>query len=480
MIGIFKKASIAIQALCIISCGTAGDSGSTDSLGSGEQVVGSISSQSGSQAEMQGWVVVLLDKATEAARVAEVNSAGLFTFSYVDLDATYTLVLISPSYIVSSVLSIPGKNPNTVRQYFKIVGNTLPRLIHKGPIITLQNEIGVTVEKDLATDVNGDLIPDGIANVIGIELTNSSSIVKPKTFSKFDLVNQTSTADFDNDGIKNVDDPDIDGDGLANVFDADDDGDQTYDVFDQDSDGDAIIDVGQQEHDLFFPVGVEWISVKFEMVPSSGGSFTSSLTFFTQLRKSDSMPKAVSIRGAPYLLSDALVNELSPDGEPVPTAWNRLLADDGKSEDSGEGDLLFAKKVILKGSKTPAFHQVVFFQLIYGSGDNIWTLEFPYTFAPLKPKGITTSYSKLSRTIKLSGNPFGDIQDFIWTASVFDPDNIKIYTSPPTTGTTRSIKIPENIFEDDLKYTYKVTAQVLDRVPGYVNYTIDSEEAALE
>ena len=39
-------------------------------------LVGSITSQTGNQADMAGWVIVLLDKETDIARVAEISSAG--------------------------------------------------------------------------------------------------------------------------------------------------------------------------------------------------------------------------------------------------------------------------------------------------------------------------------------------------------------------------------------------------------------------
>jgi hypothetical protein len=480
-IHLLAKISIFVSALFMISCGSAGVSSSSGgALAGGSTVIGSIASQSRNQSEMEGWVLVLLDKKTEIARVSEIGAAGLFSFPHVDKSATYTLVLISPSYVVSAVLAPPGAIANTVQQYFKITDSTLPRLIQKGPIITLQSDEGISLTKDLAADVNGDMIPDGIANVIGIELTDDDP--------SFGLTQSISTADIDTDGIRNIDDPDIDGDGLANVFDSEDDGDQIYDVFDPDSDGDAILDVNQQTHDLYFPIGVEWVSVKYEMIPTTSGSFTSTLTFYTKLRKSETMPGSVSILGAPYLLSGATVDELSPvaegeegAGERISSAWNKLLADDGTSEDGGKNDLLFAKKVNLEGVKTPAFHQVVFIRLGYGSGSNQWFMDFPYTFAPITPKAITATYSKLSSVVQLSGNPFGDIQDFVWIVNIYHPEKGKIYTSESTSGSTRTIKIPDNILEEsDTTYTYKVTAQVLDRVPGYVNYTIDSVEADLK
>jgi hypothetical protein len=458
------------------ACGNAGTSPTSASdLGPVTTVRGSIASQSGNQADMQGWVVVLLEKDTEVCRVGEVDSAGLFTFKGVSSSKIYTIVLLSPTYSVSAVLSHPGLAANTVRQYFKITSQTLPRLIQKGPIITLQSEAGLEMQKDAGTDVNADGIPDGIANVIGIEL-NSDQVATEGVLPDFALTAAPkSTVDYDKDGVRNIVDPDIDGDGLPNSFDSDDDGDAILDIFDQDSDGDVIADSLQTDNDLYFPQGVEWIMVKFEMTPQDDGTFKSTLTFFTKVRSDGQLPSAVQVRGAPYLLAGANVEAIGEDGEVVEQAWDRRLLDDGKSEDAAGDDFLFARKILLPAGKVPSFHQVVFFQLIFGTGDNQWFMEFPYTFAPVTPKSIKSTYEKFSGQINLSGNPFGDIQDFLWTANVYDTESgLKIYTTEANFGSVRAVALPANVLESGKTYTYDVTAQVLDRVPGYVAYTINS------
>ena len=459
-----------------VACGNAGIAQkSSTALGPVVAVRGSIASQSGNQSDMQGWVVALVEKGTEISRVAEVDSAGLFTFKGASPTKVYTIVLLSPTYIVSAVLSHPGLAVNTVRQYFTITSSTLPRLIHKGPIVTLQSELGIQIQKDSATDVNGDGIPDGIANVIGIELTAAEDAVDASQRDFSLLAAPKSTSDYDKDGIRNIVDPDIDGDGLANGFDSDDDGDAILDIFDQDSDGDVIADSLQTDNDLYFPEGVEWIMAKFEMTPEDKGTFRSTLTFFTKIRSDGPLPTAVQVRGAPHLLAGANVEAKDADGAIVEQAWDRLLLDDGQSEDGAGDDFLFARKIVLPAGKVPSFHQVAFFQLAFGTGDDQWFMEFPYTFAPVTPKAIKSTYEKFSGQINLSGNPFGDIQDFLWTASVFDAETgLKIYTTEANFGSVRAVALPTNILEDGKKYTYDVTAQVLDRVPGFVAYTINS------
>jgi hypothetical protein len=465
----------------LLACGNSGESPtSSNALPAVVTVRGSIASESGNQSDMQGWIVVLVDKATEACIVSEVDAAGLYTLKGVTASKTYTLVLLSPTYVVSAVLSHPGLVTNTVRQYFAITAATLPRLIHKGPIVTLQSEVGVTIQKDAATDLNGDGIPDGIANVIGIELSGARMLTGGPLGGFALTAAPKSTTDYDKDGLRNVVDPDIDGDGLPNGFDSDDDGDGLYDIFDQDSDGDVIADSLQTDNDLYFPLGLEWLMTKFEMTPNDDDTFKSTLTFFAKVRGDGPLPSAVQVRG-PIDLVTANIEAVSEDGSIIEQAWDKLLLDDGASEDAAADDLLFARKIVLPESKLPAFHQVTFVQLAYGSGDDQWFLEFPYTFAPVTPKAIKSTYQKFSGQISLTGNPFGDIQDFMWRANVYDAETgLKVYTTEAKFGTDRAVTLPTDRLEVGKTYQYDVTAQVLDRVPGYVAYSINSPRQDLE
>lgn len=472
----------------LVSCGQAGDSGSSSSSPM-KDILGSVTSQTGSQADMQGWVVILQDKNSNISRVAEVDAAGIFKLKSVPTNGTYTIAMTSPSYVMASVLSYPSTTPNTIRQYFKINSSIIPRLIYKGPIVTVENEQGITMQKDLATDEDADGIPDGS---VSLSLTGRSfeSLVDLDTDAFNLLPNNSVTdegafllasgADIDIDGIPNVLDPDIDGDGISNIFDPDDDGDAILDVFDADSDGDLVADATEETTDVYFPEGLKWINVKFDMTPKDDGTYKTTLTFMTELRNEGRMPTTVQIRGAPSLLNAANVETIDADGNAATQAWDRRLFDDGMSEDGSAGDLKFGRKVVLDSGKVPTYHQVVFFQLVYGSGESAWAKEYAYTFPPLTPKAITPKYDSITGTISLSGNPFGDIQDFVWAAAVFSSDGQMVYSTPAIVGTSRSYKIPANVLEDGSTYTYKVTAQVLDRVPGYASYTIHSKVLDLE
>lgn len=68
-------------ALCFSSsCGNPGEEIGGDFLGSFSNVSGSITSQSGSQEEMAGWVVALIEKDSQIAKLAEIDTSGSFNF----------------------------------------------------------------------------------------------------------------------------------------------------------------------------------------------------------------------------------------------------------------------------------------------------------------------------------------------------------------------------------------------------------------
>jgi hypothetical protein len=69
-------------------------------------VRGSILGVFGGQAQMAGWVLAAVERDTGVARVAEVDGNGIFVFQKVNTSIAHTLVLLSPNYIVTSVLSM--------------------------------------------------------------------------------------------------------------------------------------------------------------------------------------------------------------------------------------------------------------------------------------------------------------------------------------------------------------------------------------
>ena len=261
------------------SCGRAGDSAAPEADGPipsrRADIVGSISSQAGGQSQMAGWVIVLVERDSEVARVAEVDSAGLYVLRSVNLNAAHTIILCSPDYIVQSVLALPSTVDKTVRQFFRIGAKTLPRLIHKGPILQMQSTDGLTVHKDTALDADGNGVPDG-ASSIGLSLTR---LGLRGTWGL--AAEPTTTTDLDIDGTPNSSDIDIDNDGIINIIDNDDDGDAIPDISDLDANGDLVLDSQQKLGDAYFPSGIEFFTVQFESSPQTDGTTKSTLKFIT-------------------------------------------------------------------------------------------------------------------------------------------------------------------------------------------------------
>jgi hypothetical protein len=240
--------------------------------------------------------------------------------------------------------------------------------------------------------------------------------------------------------------------------------------------------LGTSNLDGFFSDGVEFVAVQYNYRPNDKtGTYETTLTFTTKVR-SEVTPDAVQIRGAPSLINGATYDSVGDDRVAVSAAWNRLLADDGKSEDGNPNDRIFAKKVKLANAKSPRAYEMVFFDLVFGTGPSAWAMEFPYIFPPLTPAKIGAQYEPAAKLVRLTGYPFGSkVEDFIWTVNICTADSGKVmYQSDPIPGTTRQFTIPSNILDPSASYKYYVIAQTLDKVPGYPAYTVQSPKQTLK
>ncbi len=474
-------------ALTLAGCGNAGDKDSVKCVlcGSYSDIRGAIANQDGSQAQvLSGWVVAAIERSTMIARVAEVDASGLFTLGHVKTTEPLTLALFTSDYILQAVLSMPSPAPSSIRQFFRLKTTELPKLINKGPIITFQSSNGIEIAKDLASDQNGDGIPDGAVSIgakgLGLGL-NPAFDLSGLTGLRLAGGQSDSAQDLDVDGIPNELDPDIDGDGIINILDPDDNGNGQLDVFDPDANGDYQPDnaPGQEDTDQFFKIGVEWISAQFALKPLADGTNETSLTFRTKVRD-DVTPLAVQIRGAPSLLNNSYFIGHADDNTEIHTAFNRLLGDDGLSDDGAAGDRVFAKKVILDQAKAPRAQEAIFFQLVFGTKEKPWFMEFPYVFPALKPAAITAQYDANTKTALLVGNPFGEYQSFLWTVHVYGADGKTIWNSQAIPGDKRQFGVQENIFALGATYTFDVSAQVQDKIPGNPAYVIYSKKYPLQ
>jgi len=476
----------ALIAVVLSACGTAGtsDSASCGICGESSDLRGSITSQFGSAAQMKGWVVVMVERLTGVARVAEVDNAGLYSLKNVKSSIPQTVVLLSPDYIVQSVLSIPPKTQTpAIRQYFKIESSIIPQLIHKGPIVQFQEIAGISVTDDLAADADSDGIPDGSPgeSIALWNLQNNSNDIDLDGYGGFNLMQ--SAVDRDLDGIPNYLDPDINGNGIANIFDSDNDGDGTRDVFDGDADDDLVNDETVARGDQFFDEGLDYVAVQYQKKPKAGGTgFDVMLTFTTRV-KGNVNPSAVVIRGAPTLLKSALLQTTDGEGQSAEIAWNNLLLDDGLSQDKQPGDRIYGAQVKLANGIAPRHHEVLFFQLMFGTNDsNRWAMEFPFTFPDITPGTVTASYASNTVTLLSLGaaGPFGDIENFKWAVNLYDAEGVAQWSSEATDGTVSSIIIPSNQMEAGSDYTYEVVAQVLAKVQGIPAYTIYSNPGTIK
>ena len=259
------------------SCGNPGEEIGGSSLGSFQDVSGSITSQSGSQEEMAGWVVALIEKDSQIARLAEIDATGSFSFSHVFVGLEHTIALLSPSLILRAVLAHPAEDGVSVRQYFKFTSRaSIPRLIHKGLVLNWQETSNIQVTGQSVPDIDADGIPEGVLRAL--------------TASETSL--HLSSQDTDVDGTPNSKDADIDGDGLINLLDHNVDGDLNangtplYNEFDTDSNGDLVPDLQQSQSSSYFQRGADWVILKYDMIPSTTNpaEYTRQLTFVVKVK----------------------------------------------------------------------------------------------------------------------------------------------------------------------------------------------------
>ena len=472
-----KIYSMIIAGCSLVSCskhssssgdGTNGTSARTgnDFWASRADVTGSLTSQSGNQSALQNWVVALIEQDTNIGRVAMADGTGTLKFSKVSSAAIHTAILLSPDFLVQAVMSLPSPTAKTIRQFFSLGTNVLPPLIQQGSIITMSNTDTISITNDFATDSGGTGTPDGTAAFSLVD--ESSDIPYVKSVA---LDGTSSSASSPKNSAA-----EIDGDGLINVIDADMDGDGTLDVFDTDANGNGVTDSQERISSQHFKPGLEYISAQWDNVPdSTGTTLTSTIKFVAKVRTGVTA-SAVKVRGA----STFFKNSTYTGNDGSTGTWDFTLADDGNSSDGASGDGLYARKVTLASGIAPRKNQIIFIQLVIGTGTDQWTAEYPYMFPPLTAALITASYDSSTRNITLSGDPFGaTYQGFGWLADVYNSDGTRIYESPTTTGSNRTLTLPANILQSGQTYTYEVIAQTQDKVPGYPNATVHTTKGTI-
>ena len=427
-----------------------GGGASASFSGNQKNVSGTITSQSGTPAQMKGWIMALMERDLGFGRVSEVDASGILKWGNLNLDASHTAVLLSPDFLIQAVVALPSTKVNTVKQYFTVAGAVIPQLVQKGSSLSFQTTNGITIQDYYATDTDADGNPDGVGS-LGLSLTGDS----------LDL----ASVDTDKDGMSNDSDTDLDGDGVLNVFDGDDDGDGVLDVFDTDANGNGVADNVETVNDAYFALGIEYFAVRHEKTATG-----TTLQFAAKVRDGVK-PIDLKIRSAKSLTASATT--IATDG--TSAAWDGTLIDDGTGYDGSSGDLLYGRKILLASGKAPRVNQVVFLQMTIGTGEAAFTVEYPWTFPSLTLAAITSTYVTTTRVVTLEGNPFGvDNQSFFWSISLTNASGVKVYESSAVSGGTRTLTIPSNVLESGVTYTYEAVAQSLEKVPGIPSISVRS------
>ncbi|MGE0174518.1 MAG: hypothetical protein AB7T49_17110 [Oligoflexales bacterium] len=448
-------------ALSVGACSKPSDDSGGGAARSTREIQGSVKSASGSQIEMASWALAFVERDSGIAKVVDIDLGGNYSLDGVAINRPLTILLLDPQYRFQAGLSLPGETSGLVRQFFTSTSTILPALVHNGPTISFADTAGITVEDDVAADEDADGIPDGL---------ESSTL-------GFRLAEEETGIDTDGDGLYNTKDIDIDGDGLINIVDHDDDSDDEIDIFDEDANGDEIADLLQTNSELYYNEFAEYFSVQVNQESGDGGVLTTTLSFASKISGSKD-PLSVSVKGPSWLFEDSQSVTVDPStGDTTDDTWDFALLDDGLSEDGSAGDKVYARKVKLGADLTPKTSQMVFLQLENADGTLV---EFPFTFPKITTGAVTAAYAAATRVLTLSGTPFVGVSSYLWTAHVFDSAGIKVFSTEPILGETKTYTLPSAIFEDGETYTATIVATSLSRIPGVPSWMIRSQAVPLQ
>ena len=451
-----RNLAMTILILLGAGCGKSGESGddasATQCCGKFINIRGSVTSKSLAGVTLENWILLLIERDTGTARSSILGAGGLFLFRNAKGDAAHTLALLSPEYILQSVVSFPADQPGAVHQYFKFNKLYLGNVIHDGPVLSLEHPDNIAIEQDLARDGDGDGLPDGTVQIGAETLADGDAPDFPMDLDHID-------SDFD---------------GLVNSLDHDDDNDGIFDMADADSNGDDVPDREQDSSDLHFSEGVEAIMAQYEYDPAASGSRKAYMTFTARLRD-DINPFAVGLAGPARLLDGASYEGFDNTNQPIDAAWNRRLADDGNSQDELPNDRIFAKKIKLASSSLrPKSNEVFLIQLLLGSEQDPWAYSYPISFPNITTGTITAAFNETTNVVTLGGNPFGTIANYEWTVVLSNPEGAMLWSSQSVPVDTKTFTVPAPQLTSGRTYAISVTARLPDRVRASPSYVVHS------
>ena len=174
---------IFILTICYsLSCGR----GSSKGSGSGyyiNAITGKIVSPTGINSIFTKWVVVLISATTGISRISTIDNTGSFNFKHVNMNDTYTMVLLSQDYKLNSVLA--HKQDQGLVQYFKFKNYyQAPRIVYKGLVFNLSNSDIVDFDsKYITSDTNNNGVPDGMESNPRFNLTKTLNTNKDNQYT---------------------------------------------------------------------------------------------------------------------------------------------------------------------------------------------------------------------------------------------------------------------------------------------------------
>jgi hypothetical protein len=472
--------ALALGCLEPLACSkTKGDSASTDEAASAApiQVSGVVRDDTGELSELSGWSIVFTERDTGICRVATLDALGAYQITGFNPARAHTISLLSPSSHLESVLAVTATQAQTVFQFFKLTGSIMPTVVHAGSMLYFADTKPITMQTDVAADSDGDLIPNGMDDVL--RLVPSSE--KPGLF--------LAEVDTDQDKIVNSKDPDLDGDGIVSWLDSDDDGDGIIDVFDLDANGDGVADNLSNEGYFgsnYFSEGVEYAVVQVSQQTLEDGSVQTTLVFVAKAREGFAH-SAVKIRIPSELVDGAMAVTTDPvTGEQSQTAWDGTLLDDGKNNDDGVGDRIYGRAVRLASGKAPKPNEVFFFKFESTASGVTSATDFPYTIPAVESGSITAAWDPETLTVTVGGDLFIDfatgaqVTDYGWAMHLFNSKGLKTFSSDPIAGSSTQYTLYPSRLEEDETYTAYLVAKSLGKVAGYPAWIIKSVTFNLE
>lgn len=434
-----------------LSCGR----GSSNGSGSNyyiNTISGKISSTTGSNSIFTDWIVVLINATTGICKSSNIDSTGSFSFKHINVNDTYTMVLLSQDYKLNSVLA--HKHELGLVQYFNFKNySQSPRIIYKGLVFNLSNTDMIEFDSTYITsDTNSNGVPDGMESSSRFNLTKTLNTNKNNQYT---LVSSNSD-DIDNDGIANSDDPDMDDDGIINWLDDDMDDDGIPDLLDTDSNADNISDSVSKNPKYYFDDKIEYIMLQLHRLYTSSSTIQY-LSYMTKIL--ENTPTSIQIQSSDDSFLGSQVEFYNTNNIVQYTSWDKNLLDDGYNYDGMANDKIYARKIKLASTSSIQSYQIFFINFGYNYENEEIFDSYPIIYPNITINDVTTSYNQTTKTFTLNGTPFGSsLPYYEWQIWIYNSSDVLVYTSAPLAAGVSTFTLPST-FNIQSGYYAKVYIQ---------------------